>query len=79
MAELMGETVTARGKVVLLPEGREVFVGRVDLDDKVYLRFRNRTGEETRLKLSSDAAAALTQLLLHRDDGAEPEWREGKP
>lgn len=79
MAELGGEMITVRGRVISLPEGRDVFVGRDDTSESVYLRFTNCRGEKTRLKLSSEAAAALTRLLVHRNGGDEPQWRQVDP
>lgn len=69
-----------RGHKVDLDDARSVFVGRsVDASDSsTYIKLINAEGEETRLRISEEARAALVALLLNerhftRDDAGQ--WR----
>ena len=52
------------GYQIDLSEGRHVWVG--ERDDSFIVQFKNAEGELTHLRLSKDAAGALSYLLGHR-------------
>ena len=64
------------GRQIQLDEKRSVFVGRADEDDGcTYIKFVNHEGDETRIKITQDARAALLKLLVN--DGVFVRQSEG--
>ena len=59
----MSEITIAKGKKIILSEGREVFVGRSE-SDIVCIRFKNKEGKLTEFSLSEEAYDALYKLIL---------------
>jgi hypothetical protein len=64
------KTITISGRERTLSDGkRKVMVGYSDDLDGVLIRFSNEIGEQTKLRLSEEAADALTSLLTRRRRG----------
>jgi hypothetical protein len=65
-----------RGHIVKLSEGRSVFVGYSDNpeSDDVFVSFTNEEGRETNIRLSEEAADALSSLLESRGTDAVARW-----
>lgn len=57
----MSETLTISGRVVTLPDGREVGLYRLP-ENSFGLFFRNKAGDETRIALTQEAMNALVRL-----------------
>lgn len=62
-----------KGTLVELDKTRRVFVGMAPDDGSVYIGFRNKVGEDTKIILSAEAADALKfALTMPRKDETYP-------
>ena len=72
----MTEEARIKGRIHTLEDGREVFVGhKVPGDETYFIRFKNKDGDDTRLKLSPEAFDALFKMKEACDRGGEPYWQ----
>jgi hypothetical protein len=68
------------GRRIDLGEGRVVFVGRCDSDPgTVFVGFRNVAGDDTKIKLSSEAFDALRTLVLDPAAGIDGPFPQAQP
>ena len=71
----MADETRVKGCVHAFDDGREVFVGHRGDDETYFVRFKNRDGEDTRIKLSPEAFDALFKMKQACDRGGEPYWQ----
>ena len=72
----MADEPKIKGCIHTFDDGREVFVGHRDPGDGTYfVRFRNKDGDDTLLKLSPDAFNVLFKMKEACDRGGKPYWQ----